>query len=103
VNRLVLVLLLAATGCDVGGGTSTLPSATPTPATPTPATPTPAAPAPSAAVIGLSAPAFACARTTGCATPAAPGSRVFAGGEARTDPGGAANLVTATTVFRLEE
>jgi hypothetical protein len=90
VNRLILAgaLLLATSGCDVGGGA---------------ATPTPAAPAPSAAVIGLSGPAFACERTTGCATPAAPGSRVFAGGEARTDPGGTANLETATTAFRLEE
>ncbi len=80
-------LVLAATGCDNGGST---PTAT------TPATP-------SAAIIAVSGPAFACAQTTGCTTPATLGAQVFTNGEARTDAGATANLQTASTVFRLEE
>ncbi len=84
----VLALLLAATGCDSGGNT-----------TPTP----PTLAGPSAAIIAVSGPAFACAQTTGCTTPATLGAQVFTNGEARTDAGATANLQTASTVFRLEE
>jgi hypothetical protein len=88
-GRLILAVLLlgATTGCDLGGAV----------------TPTPAAPAASAAVIAVSGPAFACAQTTGCATPATVGSRIFTNGEARTDPGSTLNLESPTTAFRLEE
>ncbi len=85
IGLIAVALLLAATGCDSG------------------ATPTPTAAGPSAAVIAVSGPAFACAQTTGCTTPAILGAQVFTNGEARTAAGATANLQTATTVFRLEE
>jgi ferric-dicitrate binding protein FerR (iron transport regulator) len=57
----------------------------------------------SAAVVLIDNTAFACERTIGCATPAALGAQVFAGGEGRTGTPGRLDLQTRTTTFRLED
>src|SRR5438094_716099 len=91
VLSLGLFISIFLAGCDLFG------SAAPT------ATPVVPTTAPSAEVIAVTSPAFACPDTTGCNSPAADGERIFAGGEARTESGGAANLRTSTAIFRLEE
>jgi hypothetical protein len=57
----------------------------------------------SAVVEEVQGQAFACPRTTGCADPAAPGVRVFVGGEARTGASSFQDLQTGTATFRLQE